>query len=251
MTSAENFYDAVMRLPIVAYQLFLISRELTAIRGLVAIHPYFGGDWSFLMTVSARVAGVIFVSVILLLSITRFRPVGKYTNWNPKITALLGTVFTYLILLTPRSASDVLWDSLSTVLILIGTTMAIMAVLDLGRSMSIMPEARMLVTGGLYGRIRHPLYLAEEIAVLGFCLQFRTWQAAAILMVHLYFQIRRMDWEEGILGEAFPGYAEYKQRTAGFYRGCTKRALGAVQGSADSDLGPHRAVDGGRNRILA
>jgi protein-S-isoprenylcysteine O-methyltransferase Ste14 len=213
MTKAEKFYDALMRLPIVAFQLFLILRELSAIRGLVAFHPYFGGDWRFLMTISARVAGVIFISVILLLSISRFRPVGKYSNWNPKITALLGALFTYLILLTPRSASDALWDSLSTVLILIGTSMAILAVSDLGRSMSIMPEARKLVTGGLYWRIRHPLYLAEEIAVLGFCLQFRTWQAAAILIVHLYFQIRRMDWEEGILAQAFPGYAEYKQRT--------------------------------------
>lgn len=213
MTNAEKFYDAVMRLPIVAYQLFLILRELSAIRGLVGFHPYFGGDWPFLMTIAARVAGVIFISVILLLSVTRYRPVSKYTSWSPKITALLGTLFTYLILLTPRSPSDALWDSLSTVLILIGTTMAIMAVLDLGRSMSIMPEARKLVTGGLYRRIRHPLYLAEEIAVLGFCLQFRSWQAAPIIIVHLYFQIRRMDWEEGILAKAFPGYTEYRQRT--------------------------------------
>lgn len=213
MTSAEKFYDAVMRLPIVAYLLFLISRELSAIRGLVGLHPYFGEDWPFLIAVAARVAGVIFISAILFLSISRFRPIGKYSSWPPKITALLGTLFTYLILLTPRSASDALWDGLSTVLILTGTTMAIMAVLDLGRSMSIMPEARKLVTSGLYGRIRHPLYLAEEIAVLGFCLQFRSWQAAPILVIHLYFQIRRMDWEEGILAKAFPGYAEYKQRT--------------------------------------
>ena len=213
MTSAEKIYDAVMRLPIVAYQLFLISRELAAIRGLVAFHPYFGGDWPFLMTVLARVAGVIFISAILLLSIARFRPVGKYARWSPKITALLGTLFTYLILLTPRSASVALWDSISTVMILVGTAMAILAVLDLGRSMSIMPEARKLVTGGLYAHIRHPVYLAEEIAVLGLCLQFRNWLAAPILLVHLYFQIRRMDWEEGILARAFAGYAEYRQRT--------------------------------------
>jgi protein-S-isoprenylcysteine O-methyltransferase Ste14 len=213
MTGAEKIYDALMRLPIVAYQLFLISRELSAIRGLIAFHPYFGGDWPFLMTVLARVAGVIFIATILLLSIARFRPVGKYANWSPKITALLGTVFTYLILLTPRSASLALWDSVSTVMILVGTIMAILAVLDLGRSMSIMPEARKLVTGGLYARIRHPVYLAEEIAVLGFSLQFRNWLAVPILLVHLYFQIRRMDWEEGILARAFAGYTEYRQRT--------------------------------------
>ena len=208
-----TIYDAVMRLPIVAYQLFLISRELSAIRGQIAFHPYFGGDWPFLMAVLARVAGVIFISAILLLSISRFRPVGKYARWSPKITALLGTLFTYFILLTPRSASVAFWDSVSTVMILVGTTMAILAVLDLGRSMSIMPEARRLVTGGLYARIRHPLYLSEEIAVVGLCLQFRNWLTLPILLVHLYFQIRRMDWEEGILARAFAGYAEYRQRT--------------------------------------
>ena len=213
MTGTGKLYDAVMRLPIVAYQMFLISRELSAIRGSVAFHPYFGGDWPFLMAVFARVAGVLFIGVILLLSISRFRPVGKYPSWGPKITALLGTLFTYLIFLTPRSESVAFWDGIAAVLVLAGTAMAILAVLDLGRSMSIMPEARKLVTAGMYARIRHPVYLAEEIAVLGLCLQFRNWLAAPILLVHLYFQIRRMDWEEGILARVFAGYTEYRQRT--------------------------------------
>ncbi len=213
MTQADKLYDAVMRLPIVTYQLFLIVREVAAIRSLVALHPFFGSDWAFLLAVGARVAGVLFISAILLLSIARYRPVNKYERWYPKVIALLGTLFTYLILLTPRSPSDPLWDSLSTILILTGSTLACLAVLDLGRAMSIMPEARKLVTGGLYGRIRHPLYLAEEIAVIGFCLQFRTWQALPILLVHLYLQIRRMDFEEGILAQAFPSYADYRHGT--------------------------------------
>jgi protein-S-isoprenylcysteine O-methyltransferase Ste14 len=88
-----------------------------------------------------------------------------------------------------------------------------MAVMDLGRSLSVMPEARKLVISGLYGRIRHPLYLASEISTVGFYLQFRAWQTVPILMIHFYFQIRRMGWEESILAKAFPEYAEYKQRT--------------------------------------
>jgi len=98
-------------------------------------------------------------------------------------------------------------------LVLVGCTTAILVMVDLGRSLSIMPEARKLVTSGLYRRIRHPLYLAEEIAIIGFYLQFRSWQTMPILVVHFYFQIRRMDWEESILAKAFPAYAEYKQRT--------------------------------------
>lgn len=167
MTKAEKFYDAVMRLPVVAFGLFFLVREVSGLRGIVAFHPYFGGDWPFLMTLAGRIAIVIFLAVSVGFHASRYRPVGKYATWHPKITALAGMLFANLILLTPRAASDVLWDSASTVLILVGTIACILVVFDLGRSLSIMPEARKLVTGGLYGRIRHPLYLAEEIGVLG------------------------------------------------------------------------------------
>jgi protein-S-isoprenylcysteine O-methyltransferase Ste14 len=213
MTTSEKLYDALMRLPYAAFQLFLLVREVAGIRALIAYHPYAGGDWSFVMTLAARVSIVIFIAVLLSFYVSRLRPTRKYSRWNPKITALLGTLFTYLLLLTPRAPADPLWDGLSTLLLLVGSTTAILVVVDLGRSLSIMPEARKLVTSGLYRRIRHPLYLAEEIAIIGFYLQFRSWLTLPILLIHFYFQIRRMDWEEGILSTAFPEYAGYKQRT--------------------------------------
>lgn len=213
MTNTEKFYDAVMRLPVVAFGLFFLVREVSGLRGIVAFHPYFGGDWAFLMTLAGRVAIVMFLAVTIGFHATRYRPVAKHATWHPKVTALAGMLFANLILLTPRAAPDVLWDSASTALILVGTIACILAVFDLGRSLSIMPEARKLVTGGLYARIRHPLYLAEEIGIVGIFLQFRSWEGLLILAVHFYFQIRRMDFEEGILVQAFPAYAGYRQRT--------------------------------------
>jgi len=103
MTNAEKIYDAVMRLPYVAFLSFFLIRELSGIRTLIAFHPYVGGDWSFVMALATRVSVVIFFSVMLSFFISRFRPISKYSNWNPKITALLGTLFTYLLLLTPRA----------------------------------------------------------------------------------------------------------------------------------------------------
>lgn len=213
MTNAEKYYDAVMRLPVIAFDLFFVVRELSGARRIVGFHPFMGGDWPFLMTLAVRVSIVIYLTVSIGLHISRYRPVGKYVAWVPKITALAGMLFANLILLAPRATSDVLWDSASTVLILTGTIMSILVVFDLGRCLSVMPEARKLVTSGFYARIRHPLYLFEEIAVLGIYLQFRSWQGLLIVAVHFYLQIRRMDWEEGILAKAFPGYADYKQRT--------------------------------------
>jgi protein-S-isoprenylcysteine O-methyltransferase Ste14 len=42
----------------------------------------------------------------------------------------------------------------------------------LGRSFSIFPEGRELVTHGPFSVVRHPLYLTEQIAALGTMLQF-------------------------------------------------------------------------------
>ena len=210
MTTGEKLYDALMRLPIIAFNLYFLAKEASGIRQIVALHPYFGGDWLFLFTVTARISIVMFLVTLICLFASRYRPIRKYSSWDPKITALAGTLLPYLMLLGIRPSPSISWDSLSTALLLTGNILAIVTVVALGRSLSVMPEARKLVTEGLYRRIRHPLYFAEEIAIIGVYLQFRSWQATIIVIVHLYFQIRRMTWEEQILGRAFPEYGEYK-----------------------------------------
>jgi protein-S-isoprenylcysteine O-methyltransferase Ste14 len=79
----------------------------------------------------------------------------------------------------------------------------------LGRSFSIAPQARQLVVGGAYSIVRHPLYLCEEIAVLGAMLGRFSPMAVAIIAIHWAFQLRRIDYEEQILRETFPEYAQY------------------------------------------
>jgi protein-S-isoprenylcysteine O-methyltransferase Ste14 len=214
MTSSPGFYDAFMRLPVVLFTLFFFFREAIALRELIAARSYFGDEWHFFITVAARISTMIFLVLLAALHSLRRRPVRKYTTWRPKITALLGLLIIYALMLVPRADADARWDGLSAILLLAGNTVCILAVLDLARSLSIMPEARKLVTTGLYARIRHPLYLAEDIALLGISLQFRSWQAAMVLAAHLYFQVRRMDWEEGILAAVFPEYAEYQRRSS-------------------------------------
>src|SRR5213078_4335278 len=86
--------------------------------------------------------------------------------------------------------------------------------LRLGRSFSVMAEARGLVTGGIYRHIRHPLYLAEEIAAVGCAIQFFSLWALLLLCMQLGFQLRRMTNEERVLERRFPEYARYRQTTA-------------------------------------
>ena len=86
--------------------------------------------------------------------------------------------------------------------------------LVLGRSISILPEARRLVTRGPYALVRHPLYLGEIVALAGVALQY--WSVWALLLWGLVcvFQLQRMKYEERVLSEVFPEYQDYMTRTA-------------------------------------
>jgi protein-S-isoprenylcysteine O-methyltransferase Ste14 len=77
-----------------------------------------------------------------------------------------------------------------------------------------MAETRQLVTSGPYRFVRHPLYLAEEIAMVGVFLQFASVWTALLLLVQIAFQLRRMHNEETVLIAKFPQYTAYCCATA-------------------------------------
>ena len=76
-----------------------------------------------------------------------------------------------------------------------------------------MPEARRLVTTGPYALVRHPLYVVEEIGVVGLATQFAQPWAALLALASIALQVLRSEYEERVLLEAFPDYAEYRART--------------------------------------
>ena len=209
----SRIYDMAMRLPIVSITVYFCWRELMGLRAFVVAHPFFEGDWTFLTGLFARIGVLVFLCFLASFHFTRRRPVLKYEKWQPKLAALLGAGMTYLVLLLPLAKHDIGFDLASSILTFFGSYLCLVSVTSLGRSLSIMPEARALVTSGLYKYIRHPLYMAELVALVGFFMQYRSWAAAAILAVVLFFQLKRMDWEEQILAQAFPEYESYRLRS--------------------------------------
>jgi protein-S-isoprenylcysteine O-methyltransferase Ste14 len=66
----------------------------------------------------------------------------------------------------------------------------------------------------VYGFVRHPLSLAEELAVIGIFMQFFSRWTALLLIAQIAFQLRRMHNEEVVLAETFHECAAYRQQTA-------------------------------------
>jgi protein-S-isoprenylcysteine O-methyltransferase Ste14 len=100
-----------------------------------------------------------------------------------------------------------------------GTAFALSAVFALGRSISLMPEVRRLVTSGPYAVVRHPIYVGEMIATAGLAMQFLMPWALMLLGVSCILQFERARNEERLLLQAFPRYREYMANTARFLPG--------------------------------
>ena len=207
-------YDAIMRLPMVAWACFVAMFSVIDLEHYVANADPVVPNTLYAINIAMRLSGIAFLILIATSVLLRGRPAGKARGIEPRISALVGTFLITAIVLFPRRELSPVAGIVSTLLILSGNALAVYVLMQLGRSFSVMAEARRLVSSGVYRMVRHPLYLAEELAVIGMVMQFLSFWTALLLAVQIAFQLRRMRNEEVILGEIFPEYVAYKARTA-------------------------------------
>lgn len=164
----------------------------------------------------SRSCSLLFLVMMAYLIVIRANPKATSSGWQPRISALVGTnlVTVGVFVLTPRTDLNISQHLLSASLILAGNGLCIYVLSHLGHSFSVLAEARKFVADGPYGIVRHPLYLAEEIAILGIFIQFASMGAAILVAVHFGFQLMRMLNEERLLSETFPEYPIYMAGTA-------------------------------------
>jgi protein-S-isoprenylcysteine O-methyltransferase Ste14 len=85
---------------------------------------------------------------------------------------------------------------------------------QLGWSFSVKPQARQLVTNGLYARFRNPIYLASPILLVGLSLVLGQWWPMLLLIAVVPLQIVRARREASVLRAAFGAeYDRYRART--------------------------------------
>jgi protein-S-isoprenylcysteine O-methyltransferase Ste14 len=163
------------------------------------------------------VVNVCVVALLLIettLIVCRTRAVAKTPGVKARASALVGTWLIFLVVFLPlRPDLPQPIYILAALLATGGDLLAIYVVLHLGGSYSIMAEARKPVSGGPYALVRHPLYVAEQIALLGALITYLSWRALVLFAVQSSVQYLRARNEEIILARAFPGYADYMRRT--------------------------------------
>jgi protein-S-isoprenylcysteine O-methyltransferase Ste14 len=163
--------------------------------------------WS---AVVSHLASALFVALQIALFIVRKLPVAKLPGLTPRALAMAGANSGILYYILPRV--DAGW--VSAVIVSVGMIASVFVLLHLGRAFSILPQARALVTTGPYRFVRHPLYLAEQVASLGIMLQFAQPWSAIVFVAGVALQWPRMVFEERVLSETFPEYRTYASATA-------------------------------------
>ena len=215
----SKFYDAIAALPLILWFAY----------GAWQIRPYIINDillittgrgslfaWVQLFSLSAA-AGFNLLLVYLL--IVRDKPVRKSKGWVPRFCAFMGTFLGVGMLQLPVTQLTLPMQILAALLIGVGSLASVLVLWRLGKSFSIMPEARTLVTTGPYAHARHPLYAVEMITIIGTALQFAapwSWVLALLVVTLLWI---RSHFEEQVLAQTYPEYAAYRAKTARFIPG--------------------------------
>jgi|SRR5690242_2356335 protein-S-isoprenylcysteine O-methyltransferase Ste14 len=109
------------------------------------------------------------------------------------------------------------WDAMrisGLALAVFGLVFLTIARFQLGNAFSVTPQARMLVTHGLYSRIRNPVYVFGAIAIGGLILYLRRPIFLLVLLVLVPMQVVRARQEQRVLEDRFGDeYRRYKAST--------------------------------------
>ena len=208
-----KLYDLLACTPLIVWYGMCLMAQLPGLSHQIAVLLMPQSSLLPAIDVLSKLSVFIFAAVLILMLVARRPAAAKTHGIFPRVTAFFGAYLGVGILLLPLHPLNWELKALSTLLIFGGMSFALWGLLYLGRSISIMSEARHLVVGGPYTIVRHPLYLGEQMALVGVALQYLSPFVVVLLGLQLMFQVYRMGFEEEILAANYPEYADYMKRT--------------------------------------
>jgi len=139
-----------------------------------------------------------------------------------KICILLGIVLQILLPWTilPLSGESASFQLAGIILFTLGLAMAMTGRAQLGNSWSDIETPGQvakatLISHGLYGYIRHPIYTGDVLLLIGLELALNSWLLFAILLMIPAILLQAVR-EERLLIRNLPGYGDYCRRTKRF-----------------------------------
>ena len=133
--------------------------------------------------------------------------------------AIAGTWLPFAFPLPPGAPSGPGRAALADVLLICGLAWAVWSLRYLDRNISVLAQARDIVSRGPYRWVRHPLYLGELVAALGIAIAVNSYLALALWMALCGLQAYRAVREEQVLLQTLPAYRAYRSRTAALLPG--------------------------------
>lgn len=117
-----------------------------------------------------------------------------------------------VVALRPGEWSDARWIGL--VIAIPAAVLLFTARWQLGKSFSVTPQARVLVTHGVYSKVRNPIYVFSALMILGILIALQRRYAFLLLVVLVPVQLIRAHQEAKVLEAKFgDAYRQYRQGT--------------------------------------
>jgi protein-S-isoprenylcysteine O-methyltransferase Ste14 len=221
LIAARNtkLYDLAAGLPLALWFAYGVVRLRPSIVANIEIIAAGAGTlftWAQLFSLAGS---ALFNLLLVWLLLVRDKPVLKARGAVPRIAAFAGTFLGVAILQLPVAPLSAPVQVAAALLVGTGSVLAAIVLSRLGKSFSIMPEARRLVTDGPYALVRHPLYAVELLIIAGMALQFSQPLAGILGVAVVVLLVIRALFEERVLAEAYPEYEAYRARVKRFIPG--------------------------------
>lgn len=205
------------RLTIVTiFSLLMVANMIGIYRDSKAVEPL---STIKIATMIHHLLIVCFYGLFVLLYLMRRAARSTTKSLVVKAVAVIATFVPFAIPVLSRPVNDPCILFFADLVTTIGMIIALYSLSALGRSLSIIPQARSLVRTGLYKVVRHPVYLGELIAILGIVLARFSLSALAVFCLLTALQIYRALQEEKLLAGVFPEYGSYSLKVARFIPG--------------------------------
>lgn len=151
---------------------------------------------------------VVTETIVALFLVIRRDPDETHHSWQTWVTTTCGTLAPFLLRPVDATA-DVL---IGNIFQISGFLLQITALLALNRCIGLLPAYRGVKSSGLYGWVRHPLYMAYVITFFGYLINHPSLGNLGIVMGGTGFLVMRIRYEESLLYK-YSDYVDYARRT--------------------------------------